>query len=872
MALEDGLLNDPHIAHGKNVLSPDCEEVLTICASVFETALGPDDTFANAGAHSIAIARLAQRLQAVGWRVPVRALLSDYNTARKVAALPRQVECVSDVPEHVAGSITNHADRDEAAAKVLSVSTFTVLQVLFAFLLYLPGFVGFLGVFSFIEFGSFFAAANLYAFIMVGIAMYLFGLLLPFASLPWVMLIKFFLGGHVYKNNITPGAYPKWSKMHLRLWCISRLEKLALPLGATYRSAPLLAFVLRQLGAKVGKNLQCAHDAALSGPLDLLTIENDVAIQTGAYVQTTRWVGHNIHIGPVHLGCGSKIGMRAAVSNDVTVGRGTWVTPFTPILESVGEQEIWEGAPARLTGRCVDLKRTAKTCTYTSPIWLLETYNVLFQIIMDFCLGVLPGALIFWFVTSIIPIGETDLAAAYFKITPLPEIVWYLTLYAFISAWITAVVSSILSCLFIRFTATSPGLYPTMGFKGALLLYRLNKMNQIQGQWTWTITGQYLRALAGVRFSRLGATECDVMFNLVPELATVDSKVFWSNGSFTNILDYGAEHLKLRQIDMPRNFFSGNNCVLEHGHYPANFLLGVSTLGNDVQFRRQMRSRHDAPLTVVGNPPVTFASARFEEENDSLRMPGFPLFLARVLLNDFFSIGILRIVEMLTFSVLYISLQRLSLDPIMSAVGALIIAEVSLVLLCVAVKRVLVGNQWGIDDQTPFWSWKHFAYFFAQDCFFVWCKGPLGLLAGTTLSNPILRWMGCGVGRRTLIAEPLQCSDWNAVNFGDDCIIQGFLQFHTFENMMLKVKRTHIQDGCTVVFGATVMGGATIERDSTLLPLSLVLKEMHMLTDVYEGSPAEPVSASSPVDSIVVILADDTDSGQHGGAGVVRDL
>ena len=34
-----------------------------------------------------------------------------------------------------------------------------------------------------------------------------------------------------------------------------------------YRSAPLMAFALRQLGASVGRNLQCAHDAVLSGPL-----------------------------------------------------------------------------------------------------------------------------------------------------------------------------------------------------------------------------------------------------------------------------------------------------------------------------------------------------------------------------------------------------------------------------------------------------------------------------------------------------------------------------------------------------------------------------------------------------------------------------
>ena len=117
--------------------------------------------------------------------------------------------------------------------------------------------------------------------------------------------------------------------------------------------------------------------------------------------------------------------------------------------------------------------------------------------------------------------------------------------------------------------------------------------------------------------------------------------------------------------------------------------------------------------------------------------------------------------------------------------------------------------------------------------------------AGTVLANSILRWMGCQIGPGTIVSQPMQCSDWNAVSFGNDCFVDGFLQFHAFENMMLKVKRTHIHDGCTVAFGATVMGGAVIERDTTLLPLSLVLKEMNMITATYEGSPAEPVSGST---------------------------
>jgi len=156
---------------------------------------------------------------------------------------------------------------------------------------------------------------------------------------------------------------------------------------------------------------------------------------------------------------------------------------------------------------------------------------------------------------------------------------------------------------------------------------------------------------------------------------------------------------------------------------------------------------------------------------------------------------------------------------------------------------LLVGR-WGANHATPFWSGRHFAYFFAQDCFFVWCRGVLGFCAGTVLANPILRSMGCRIGNRTIVTSPMQCSDWNAVSFGNDCTIDGFLQFHTFENMMLKVKQTRIQDGSTVAFGATIMGGAVLEQNTTLAPLSLVLKEMNLLAGSYQGSPAEPVSGS----------------------------
>ena len=830
-------------------MDSECAEVLAICREVFETPIRLDDGFAEAGGHSILIARLAHRLQLAGWVVPVRALLSDCNTARKVVHRPRAVQQASETTMAAVKSNDedeNRVERDEDAAEVLSVESFTTLQVLFAVFLYSPALVAFLGLFGFADVETLFITSSLRGFIIAGVFLYLLLLVTPFASLLWVMMLKSFMGGDIYRNNVTPGVYPKWSKMHLRIWSIGQMENMVLrPLGVAYRSAPITAFVLRQLGATVGHNLQCAHNAALSGPLDLISIDDDVAIQTGAYIQTTSWSsGQYLHVGPVHLESGCKIGMRAAIANNVKVGQGTWITPFTPILSDVGSQEMWEGSPARLIGRCIDLKRTANTCRNRSPTWVLETLNILMRVFIFFWLSIVPTAAILWLARGFILAGESEISGAHSK-SSLLETAWHLILYGFITTWVTVVVTSLLGCLFIRFTAASPGLFSSRGLRGALLMYRMNKMNSIQGQWTWTITGQYLRALAGMRFPRLGASECDVMFNLVPEVASADSQVFWSNGCFTNMLDYGAEHFKLRPLDMPRNFFSGNNCVAEYGDLPSNFLLGVSTPASDIQFRRQMRSRFGEPITVAGNPPVKFASASFETEDETHSLPSFPLFLTRVFLNDILSIGILPFTEGVIYTILFICLLRLGGQPITSAVVALILTAVSLVMFSVAIKKFLVGSKWGTDHSTPFWSWRHFAYFFAQDCFFVWCRGALTFCAGTILSNFILRWMGCQIGRRTIVTQPMQCSDWNAVSFGNECVVDGFLQFHTFENMNLKVKRTHIYDGCTVAFGATVMGGVVMERDTTLLPLSLVLKEMNMPTAAYEGSPAELASSSN---------------------------
>ena len=127
------------------------------------------------------------------------------------------------------------------------------------------------------------------------------------------------------------------------------------------------------------------------------------------------------------------------------------------------------------------------------------------QVALELSLLVLPTAAVAWWAATFLFVGEAQRASRYFEVAPRPEIVWHLGLYAFVTGWVTIVLISVVGCLFVRCTSAAPGLYPARGLRAALLLYRVKKLNQIQRLWTWTVIGQYLRALAGVRFTRVGA-------------------------------------------------------------------------------------------------------------------------------------------------------------------------------------------------------------------------------------------------------------------------------------------------------------------------------------------------------------------------------
>ena len=103
--------------------------------------------------------------------VPVRALLGDCNTARKVAQLERKNSEPSPSPAGVERSNVNDLIRDESASRVLPTGVFAVLQLLFLCLLYAPPLASFLGLVAFAEIGEFFMTAHITDFVAVGFLM-----------------------------------------------------------------------------------------------------------------------------------------------------------------------------------------------------------------------------------------------------------------------------------------------------------------------------------------------------------------------------------------------------------------------------------------------------------------------------------------------------------------------------------------------------------------------------------------------------------------------------------------------------------------------------------------------------------------------------
>ena len=812
--------------------------VLEICREELGAALSWNDDLIDWGAHSIAIARLCQHLQAEGYAVSVRGLLSDYRCPRQIAAVSR-AHSEKATPRQTDGDRqSDTTDRPPLAGKQFPFKTFSALQGALAILLRVPLLLMFAISLAILDPEELLLAGEVGGFLEAAIASYSIYMILPFTNLGWVLLLRYGEKMLLGDAHLTPGRYLKFSSQHLKLWWLEQQTDFVLkPLVNGLRSPILFVWALRRLGANIHNQAFIAQSTEWFGPLSLITIAQGAVVQAGAQISSVSWEGQNFVLDTIHIGAGVRVGSRSMVSGGASLGDGSWLTPLSELSTACGPHSQIDGVPGQVVGEYRPPKMPRQEQSPPVLSALLDIRNMAIQFCLEIALVILPGAAIALLTTLAVgfdALSKVNLEQQSLAFTDI----LVMSGSGILGLWLGALVASIILCVFLRATPTPFGWISATSVTGTLARYRQTKMNQIQQLWGWSLTGQYLRALAGVKFSKVGASECDALLNLLPEHLHANADVFIAQGCYCNVLDEFGTHLLIKPAQLPARFFASNNAMVESGPIPGNVLLGVSTPLGPHLYRPQYSDRIDPERILVGNPPLQVATAR-QQSSVNESKPSLGIFFARFFLNDLASVGIIPGLTIFLGTFFLVALNEAGIGNVEAALITSLIVPVLLPLLALIIKFVLVGNRWGTANSAPFWSIRHFSYFLAQDSFFRLMAGFMGAVAGTALANPLLRRFGCAIGQRTLIGLPLQMSDWHAVDIGNDCVINGQMQLHSFEHRVLTVRRTRIGDGSAINHGAMLMGGATLEDRVTVAPASVVLKAMQLAGGRHAGSPTQ---------------------------------
>jgi non-ribosomal peptide synthetase-like protein len=119
----------------------------------------------------------------------------------------------------------------------------------------------------------------------------------------------------------------------------------------------------------------------------------------------------------------------------------------------------------------------------------------------------------------------------------------------------------------------------------------------------------------------------------------------------------------------------------------------------------------------------------------------------------------------------------------------------------------------------------------------------VALLFGTPFAAPVLRLLGCRIGRDAYIGSSL-FSEFDLVDIGDRVALNAgaVMQNHLFEDRIMKSSHLRIGDGCSIGNMAVVLYDGHMQNGAVLGPLSLLMKGEVVPSDTrWHGIPTVKV-------------------------------
>lgn len=623
----------------------------------------------------------------------------------------------------------------------------------------------------------------------------------------WPLMLAIAIGSKwLIIGRYKPGAYPLWGSYYLRWWTVSRLQALS-GFGA-FGGTPLAPLMWRVMGAKVGRN--CMLQTGLVSAWDCISIGDDTSIGADTQLPGIRVENGYLLIGKVEIGSRCFIGSHSALGLDVRMGDDARLDDqsLLPDGDAIPPGEFRRGSPARTASVAVP---------EGPPRRLSRTYLTMYcaaQILTALVLGLTLG----------LPGIALALGTA-FIIVHVSPLVWVPVLIAAVPVLI------VFSCFYVAFCKKliqrrpRPGTYDLYSFKYLQFWLTSGMMRAVRGAGMLIFTTVYLPPWMRLLGAKLGKnTEMSTVWSIYPDMLEAGEGVFFADGCFLGGSRTHLGRFAMKVTTIGNRSFIGNSAIM-----PAGSSLGDNCLLGVLSAPPEPTQKTPDGTDWLGSPgfrlPNRLKVGGFAES--TTYQPTCKLYLQRA------AVDALRILIPAYLGAILGTATFLTVLAIYNAYGVWAVywgaPLMGWTLLAIAVATV-VTLKWTIMGTfkpvvVPLWS----AYVWLNEMIngiYEAIMAPIvGIFFGTPFATPLLRLMGCRVGRHCYIGTSL-FSEFDLVEIGDYAALNGgaIIQNHLFEDRIMKSSHLRVGDGCTVGNMAVVLYDTRMEEDAVLGPLSLLMK------------------------------------------------
>lgn len=690
---------------------------------------------------------------------------------------------------------------------------------------------------------AYFVAFDALPFLLYQLGLIPFFLLSPLLIFAGLMLYTPLAAGFaVLVKRLLIGRYetvraPAWGSFYVRNWIVQQAVRLipwTLLEGTVFQ-----IFVLRALGARIGERVHIHRGVNLSeGGWDLLDIGDDVTLSQDAHLRLVDLEDGQIVVGPITIGAGSTLEIRAGVGQHTVIEPAARLTSLSSLANGgrIPRGELWDGIPAKPVGQAPPRPTLATDQAEMSP--LMHGVALLLARLTLAAVIALPLELPFALLAAIynfdaeaaldwLALPSFDLhvmvVALLFVVLPVPGALLLEALAARALGCVPAGVISRWSLAYIR-----------VWLKTELVQ---SASNWLSGTLLWPV---WLR-LAGMRIGR--GCEISTITDVVPEHIEIGPETFFADGIYLSgpVVDRGT--VTLRQTRLGTNTFLGNHVVIPSGQQlPDDILVGVSSVADD-RIIRPGSSWFGHPLFELPRREIV-AVDRSLTHNPSLirylnrvcwELLRFALPLVPMLILPIWYRALVVGEKLVTRPVF-----RLAIVPLASLGTACLFCLFVLMLKWLLLGRVRPGVH-------PLWScWcNRWDFLYVAWAFFA---APfLAPLEGTLWLAWYLRAMGMQIGRGVLLGRGFtHVVDPDMLHFEDGATVSCQFQAHTFEDRVLKIDHVWIRARSTVSHNTVLLYAADIGTHTQVAPHSVVMKRESLLPNrFYAGCPTRPVSRDS---------------------------